>query len=81
MKIHNKGHVVIPSEIRKKFDLDVGDQMDVVVDESGVHLYPIVEDAITLDGIIKEEADKYGFPGVKEIREATEKGFSGNEPD
>ncbi len=81
MKIHNKGQVVIPSEIRKKFDLEVGDQMDVVVDDNGVHLYPVIDDSIQLEGVIKEEAEKYGFPDKREIEEASEKGFAGNESD
>ncbi len=81
MKIHNKGQVVIPSEIRKKFDLDVGDQMDVVVDDNGVHLYPVIDESVHLEGVIKEEAEKFGFPDETEIDKASEKGFAGNEPD
>ena len=76
MKIHNKGQVVIPASLRKKYHLDIGDEVDVEFDEKGIHLYPVVEEQINLQGVLKEEQKKYGFPSEDEIQKATGKGMA-----
>ncbi len=48
MKIHNKGQVVLPAKIRKKYHLEIGDNVDVTYDDKGIHIYPVVEKSIDL---------------------------------
>ncbi|MCH7731753.1 MAG: AbrB/MazE/SpoVT family DNA-binding domain-containing protein [Candidatus Marinimicrobia bacterium] len=76
MKIHNKGQVVIPANIRKQFDLDVGDLVEVETDENGIHLYPVRDNLLELKGCIHEEFKKYGFPSEEDITRAMEAGIS-----
>ncbi|MBC8322434.1 MAG: AbrB/MazE/SpoVT family DNA-binding domain-containing protein [Candidatus Marinimicrobia bacterium] len=75
MKIHNKGQVVLPAKIRKKFHLEIGDDVNVTYDNEGIHLYPVTEESIELKGSIKEEYLKYRFPSEDEINKATIEGF------
>ena len=76
MKIHNKGQVVIPANLRRKYHLEIGDEVDVEFDENGIHLYPVQKEKITLQGALKEECKKYGFPTEDDIKDATDKGFT-----
>ncbi|MFQ6677374.1 MAG: AbrB/MazE/SpoVT family DNA-binding domain-containing protein [Fidelibacterota bacterium] len=76
MKIHNKGQVVLPAKIRKKYHLEIGDDVDVTYNDEGIHLYPVVEETIDLSGSLKEEYKKYGFPSEDEIKKATKEGFT-----
>ncbi|MCH7762704.1 MAG: AbrB/MazE/SpoVT family DNA-binding domain-containing protein [Candidatus Marinimicrobia bacterium] len=76
MKIHNKGQVVLPAKIRKRYHLEIGDDVDVTYDDEGIHIYPVVEESIDLQGSLREEYKKYGFPDETDIDEATKKGFS-----
>ena len=41
MKIYNKGQVVIPAELRKKYNMVVGDYVEVVLDENCIKLVPV----------------------------------------
>lgn len=41
MKIYNKGQVVIPAELRKKYNIVVGDYVEVVLDENCIKLMPV----------------------------------------
>jgi AbrB family looped-hinge helix DNA binding protein len=77
MKIHNKGQVVIPAEIRRRFGLDIGDEVDVSIDDKGIHLYPVPPSGIQLKGSLREEYLRYGFPSEEEIAAALEAGLSG----
>jgi len=40
MKIYNKGQVIIPVNIRKKFNFNIGDYVDVITVEDGIKLMP-----------------------------------------
>lgn len=81
MKIHNKGQVVIPSDMRRKFGMDIGDKVEVTVDKQGIHLYPIVEENVELKGILSDKYEKYGFPSDEEIDSAFAAGLANNESD
>jgi len=41
MKIYNKGQVVIPAELRKKYNLLVGDYVEVLLEENCIKLMPL----------------------------------------
>ena len=41
MKIYNKGQVVIPAELRKKYNMVVGDYVEVELDENCIKLMPV----------------------------------------
>ncbi len=41
MKIYSKGQVVIPVNIRKKFNFTAGDYVDVIIVEDGIKLLPV----------------------------------------
>jgi len=41
MKVIPKGQVVIPVSLRKKYQIDIGDQIDVVSAPDGILLKPI----------------------------------------
>jgi AbrB family looped-hinge helix DNA binding protein len=40
MKIYNKGQVIIPVNIRKKFNFNIGDYVEVIITEDGIKLIP-----------------------------------------
>lgn len=40
MKIYNKGQVVIPAELRKKYNLFVGDYIEVLPEDNCIKLIP-----------------------------------------
>ncbi|ACP36830.1 transcriptional regulator, AbrB family [Sulfolobus islandicus Y.G.57.14] len=39
-KVHKKGIVVIPKEIREKFNIKEGDEVIIYSDEYGIHILP-----------------------------------------
>ncbi|MBL7014364.1 MAG: AbrB/MazE/SpoVT family DNA-binding domain-containing protein [Candidatus Marinimicrobia bacterium] len=81
MKIHNKGQVVIPSDLRKKYNLEIGDEVDFISDESGIHIYPNVSKANSLRGSIRDAYQKYGRPSEKSVNESLEKGLGNHASD
>ena len=40
MKVFPKGQVVIPVALRKKYDINIGDQIDVIPETNGILLKP-----------------------------------------
>jgi AbrB family looped-hinge helix DNA binding protein len=40
LKVHKKGIIVIPKEIREKFNLKEGDEVNVIVDDEGIYIFP-----------------------------------------
>lgn len=81
MKVFPKGQVVIPVSLRKKYQIDIGDQIDVVSEKEGILLKPLPKQENTsslteqLCGIFKAYAEDKTVPTKKDITEATEKGF------
>ena len=37
-KVFNKGQVVIPAALRKKFDIVIGERVNIVVEEDGIKI-------------------------------------------
>ena len=81
LKVFPKGQVVIPVSLRKKFNIVIGDQIDVLTSENGILLRPSKKTENTetatdsLFGIFKEYAPEKKKPGKNDIKEATHDGF------
>ena len=78
MKIHNKGQVVIPAEIRKQLEIDVGDVLEVEVlpDQGKIELRrPGQSKARSLAGSLKQYARGKRFPSDRQIAEALRRGL------
>ncbi|MUN29800.1 AbrB/MazE/SpoVT family DNA-binding domain-containing protein [Sulfuracidifex metallicus] len=41
LKVHKKGIIVIPKEIRDKFNIKEGDEVNVIVDDKGIYIFPM----------------------------------------
>ena len=82
MKVFPKGQVVIPVSLRKKYRIDIGDQIDVVSEKEGILLKPLRKQENTtsltdqLYGIFRTYAKGKTGPTKKDITKATEKGFT-----
>lgn len=73
MKVHNKGQVVIPAEVRKQLGIDVGDVLEVEVmpDEGKIELRrPAQGKAQSLAGSLKQYARGKRFPSDGQIEAA-----------
>ena len=78
MKVHNKGQVVIPSEIRKELGIDVGDvlEVEVIADEGRIELRkPDLGSGETLAGSLRKYARGKKFPSDREMAEALRRGL------
>ncbi len=40
VKVHRKGIIVIPKEVRDKLNIKEGDEVSVVVDDHGIYIFP-----------------------------------------
>lgn len=78
MKVFNKGQVVIPSELRKRYGIKIGDTLDVVTEEGMIKLIPNRGEQLTkkLFGIFAEY--RKGKPELNKqlIIKATGEGFT-----
>jgi len=81
MKVFPKGQVVIPVALRKKYQIDIGDQVDVISAPEGILLKPLPkknsQTSLTdrLFGIFSEYASKKSKPTKADIQKATEGGL------
>jgi len=79
MKVHPKGQVVIPVELRRRLGIDVGDLLEVEIsaDEGGVTLRrPATGAARHLAGSLRAFAEGQAFPSEELIGEALRKGLA-----
>jgi len=82
MKVFPKGQVVIPIALRKKYDINIGDQIDVIPESDGILLKPttkrMTDKSLTyrLFGVFNRYAT--GKPDLTkaDIKKAVEKGFT-----
>ena len=83
MKVFPKGQVVIPVSLRKKYQIDIGDQIDVISAPEGILLKPLPkknsQTTLTdrLCGIFSEYASNKSKPTKADFQKATEDGFVG----
>lgn len=82
MKIFPKGQVVIPIALRKKYNINIGDQIDVIPESNGILLKPVTKSmndkSLTdrLFGIFKSYATGKPKLTKADIKKAIEKGFT-----
>ncbi len=76
-KVFNKGQVVIPAALRKKFGIMMGERVNIVVEEDGIKIMPVKKkvDVKELFGIFHKYAKGKPFLTEEEIEKATEEGF------
>ncbi|MBU1262186.1 AbrB/MazE/SpoVT family DNA-binding domain-containing protein [bacterium] len=80
MKVFNKGQVVIPAWLRKRYNINIGDFIDVVPEEGDIRLIPIKKERLNdkLFGVFAKYKEQRAELTPKEIEKATEIGFSEN---
>jgi len=81
MKVFPKGQVVIPAALRKKYQIDIGDQIEAFSKPEGIFLKPVSKDrekvSMTeqLFGLFSEYASKNKQLSKEKIARATGAGF------
>jgi len=81
MKVFPKGQVVIPVSLRKKYQIDIGDQVDVISAPEGILLKPLPkkksQTSLTerLYGIFSEYSSGKSMPTKADVQKVTEEGF------
>jgi bifunctional DNA-binding transcriptional regulator/antitoxin component of YhaV-PrlF toxin-antitoxin module len=79
MRVFQKGQVVIPVNLRKKYRIEIGDQVQLVQRPDGILLKAgkkktrIHTKTDTLFGVFKDSSSKKGRLSKKAIHEATER--------
>ncbi|MEX1325802.1 MAG: AbrB/MazE/SpoVT family DNA-binding domain-containing protein [Desulfobacterales bacterium] len=82
MKVFPKGQVVIPVSLRKKYQIDIGDRIDVISKSDGILLKPLPKEnrqrSLTerLFGIFSDYAAVKTRSTKTDIEKATEAGFT-----
>lgn len=81
MKVHAKGQVVIPAEIRQQLGIEIGDVLEVDVDPEGGRIElrrPRRGRGDALAGSLREYAQGKRFPSRRVMTEALRKGMLGD---
>ncbi len=82
MKVFPKGQVVIPVALRRRYNIEIGDQIEVISGPDGIFLKPAFKEknktSLTdrLFGIFGEYASKKQKLSKDDINKATEAGFT-----
>ena len=77
MKVHNKGQVVIPAQMRRELDIAIGDHLEVEVneEESRIELRkPTGPRSSELAGSLSRYAAGKPFPSRDQLAEAVRRG-------
>ena len=83
MKVSPKGQVIIPVDLRRKYNINIGDRIEFTTSPDGILLKPSTqkpgERSLTEDlfGVLHSYAKSKEFPGEEAIKETTEAGFAG----
>lgn len=80
MKVHNKGQIVIPADVRKQLDIDIGDLLEVTIDNPNRSLVMKKNrrrKSAALAGSLSRQCREKAFPSTTDIRVAVARGFSG----
>ena len=81
MKIHAKGQVVIPADVREQLGVDVGDvlEVEVIPEEGKIELRRVTQaKAGSLAGSLKQYARGKRFPSDRQMAEALRRGLLAN---
>ncbi len=76
-KVFNKGQVVIPARVRKKYKINIGDSVNIIEEDDGIKIVPLNSDddsVESLAGIFSKYADGEKID-EESIGEATEEYF------
>jgi AbrB family looped-hinge helix DNA binding protein len=77
MKIHAKGQVVIPAEVRRQLGVEVGDLLEVeVVPEEGKIELRRPRAGGALEGSLRQYARGKPFPSDREMADALRRGLT-----
>ncbi len=82
MKVFPKGQIVIPIALRKKYHIEIGDQLDLISSQDGILLKPVSKESkknsLTeqLFGVFGKYAHQKSKITKKDIIMATETGFT-----
>lgn len=71
MKVHNKGQVVIPAEMRKELGISIGDHLDVHIDaeQKRIELRKQIEgSAERLAGSLQQYSRGKSFPSREDMQ-------------
>ena len=63
LKVHKKGIIVLPKEVRERLNIKEGDEVDVIVDDEGIYIFP----KMTMDKIFG--SDKGALEALKLLEE------------
>ena len=81
MKIFPKGQIVIPVHLRKRYQIDIGDHIELISGPEGILLRPLGEKISKvlltdqLFGVFNKYSLKKKAPLREDIENATEEGF------
>jgi AbrB family looped-hinge helix DNA binding protein len=81
MKVHNKGQVVLPAEIRAQLGIEIGDilEVEVVAEEGKIELRRSeTGTAASLGGSLERYARGKPFPSRSEMANALRRGMLGD---
>jgi len=72
-KIFNKGQIVIPARLRRKYDLEIGSKINIIDEEDGIKIVPAEEEinVEALAGIFKDYAKDREVQSKDEITKIT----------
>ncbi len=82
MKIFPKGQVVIPADIRRRYNIEIGDQIEFITSQDGILLKPSKHRKTgrtltdELFGLLRSYSPEGDLPDKKMVEKATEVGFS-----
>lgn len=79
MKVHNKGQIVIPAEIRKELGISIGDQLDVHIDveQQCIELKRHAQGTSQkLAGSLQQYSRGKPFPSREEMHQSLSRGLS-----
>ncbi len=81
MKVYPKGQVIIPVELRRKYNINIGDRIEFFIMRDGILIKPSRDKAADrsltdkLYGMFSGYARGKATPNRKAINDATESGF------
>jgi len=76
-KVFNKGQVVIPARLRKKYKINIGDRVNIIEEDGGIKIVPVKSDSSiteSLAGVFSKYAGN-GKISEENINKATEEYF------
>ena len=82
MKVFPKGQVIIPVELRRKYNINIGDRIEFITFQDGILLKPLRQktnhqsSTDELYGMLHAYAKKEKFPEKGTVNEATESEFA-----